>query len=136
MFMDLQAQMGLTYLFIAHDLLVVRHICDRIAVMYLGKIVESAEADELYHNPMHPYTQSLISAVPLPDPEMARTKQRVVLSGDVPSPLNAPPGCPFCTRCPYATDICREKMPEMVETAPGHFTACHHVDNANEKRVL
>ncbi len=136
MFMDLQAQMGLTYLFIAHDLLVVRHICDRIAVMYLGKIVESGEADELYQNPMHPYTQSLISAVPLPDPEKARTKQRVMLSGDVPSPLNAPPGCPFCTRCPYATDICREKMPEMVETAPGHFTACHHVDDANEKRVL
>ena len=136
MFMDLQDQMGLTYLFIAHDLLVVRHICDRIAVMYLGKIVESGEADELYRNPMHPYTQSLISAVPLPDPEMARAKQRVMLSGDVPSPLNAPPGCPFCTRCPYATDICREKMPEMVETASGHFTACHHVDNANEKRVL
>ena len=136
MFMDLQDQMGLTYLFIAHDLLVVRHICDRIAVMYLGKIVESGGADELYRNPMHPYTQSLISAVPLPDPEQARTKQRVMLSGDVPSPLNAPPGCPFCTRCPYATDICREKMPEMVETAPGHFTACHHVDHANEKRVL
>ena len=136
MFMDLQDQMGLTYLFIAHDLLVVRHICDRIAVMYLGKIVESGEADELYRNPMHPYTQSLISAVPLPDPEMARAKQRGMLSGEVPSPLNAPPGCPFCTRCPYATDICREKMPEMVETAPGHFTACHHVDNANEKRVL
>ena len=136
MFMDLQDQMGLTYLFIAHDLLVVRHICDRIAVMYLGKIVESGEADELYRNPMHPYTQSLISAVPLPNPEMARAKQRVMLSGDVPSPLNAPPGCPFCTRCPYATDICREIMPEMVETASGHFTACHHVDNANEKRVL
>ena len=131
MFADLQAQMGLTYLFIAHDLLVVRHICDRIAVMYLGKMVEIAEADELYHHPMHPYTQSLISAVPLPDPKMARKRQRVMLSGDVPSPLNAPPGCPFCTRCPYATEICREKMPEMVEVDPGHFTACHHVDKAN-----
>ena len=131
MFADLQAQMGLTYLFIAHDLLVVRHICDRIAVMYLGKMVEIAEADELYHHPMHPYTQSLISAVPLPDPKMARERQRVMLSGDVPSPLNAPPGCPFCTRCPYATEICREKMPEMVEVDPGHFTACHHVDKAN-----
>ena len=131
MFADLQEQMGLTYLFIAHDLLVVRHICDRIAVMYLGKIVESAESDELYHNPMHPYTKSLISAVPLPDPKLAREKRRVMLSGDVPSPLNAPPGCPFCTRCPYATDICREKMPEMTEVSSGHFTACHHVDQAN-----
>ena len=131
MFADLQEQMGLTYLFIAHDLLVVRHICDRIAVMYLGKIVESAESDELYHNPMHPYTKSLISAVPLPDPKLAREKRRVMLFGDVPSPLNAPPGCPFCTRCPYATDICREKMPEMTEVSSGHFTACHHVDQAN-----
>ena len=131
MFADLQEQMGLTYLFIAHDLLVVRHICDRIAVMYLGKIVESAESDELYHNPMHPYTKSLISAVPLPDPRSAREKRRVILSGDVPSPLNAPPGCPFCARCPYATDICREKMPEMAEVSSGHFTACHHVDQAN-----
>lgn len=131
MFEELQEQMGLTYLFIAHDLLVVRHICDRIAVMYLGKIVESAESDELYHNPMHPYTKSLISVVPLPDPKMARQKQRMMLSGDVPSPLNAPPGCPFCTRCPYATDICREKMPEMTEVSSGHFTACHHVDKAN-----
>ena len=131
MFTDLQEQMGLTYLFIAHDLLVVRHICDRIAVMYLGKIVESGEADELYKNPMHPYTKSLISAVPLPDPKMARQKRRLMLKGDVPSPLNAPPGCPFCTRCPYATDICREKMPEMAEVSSGHFTACHHVDHAN-----
>jgi len=131
MFSDLQTQMGLTYLFIAHDLLVVRHICDRIAVMYLGKIVESAESNELYHNPMHPYTKSLISAVPLPDPKLARTKQRVMLQGDVPSPLNSPPGCPFCTRCPYATEICREKMPEMTEVSSGHFTACHHVDQAN-----
>ena len=131
MFADLQEQLGLTYLFIAHDLLVVRHICDRIAVMYLGKIVESGASDDIYHNPMHPYTKSLISAVPLPDPKAARTRQRMMLSGDVPSPLDAPPGCPFCTRCPYATHICREKMPEMVEVASGHFTACHHVDKAN-----
>lgn len=131
MFADLQQQMGLTYLFIAHDLLVVRHICDRIAVMYLGKIVEIADADDLYHHPMHPYSQCLISAVPLPDPKMAKENKRIVLSGDVPSPLNAPPGCPFCTRCPYATDICREKMPEYTEVEHGHWTACHHVDKAN-----
>lgn len=131
MFADLQEQLGLTYLFIAHDLLVVRHICDRIAVMYLGKIVESGVSEEIYHNPMHPYTKSLISAVPLPDPKAARSRQRVMLGGDVPSPLDAPPGCPFCNRCPYATDICREKMPEMVEVAFGHFTACHHIDKAN-----
>lgn len=131
MFADLQEQLGLTYLFIAHDLLVVRHICDRIAVMYLGKIVESGVSEEIYHNPMHPYTKSLISAVPLPDPKAARSRQRVMLGGDVPSPLDAPPGCPFCNRCPYATDICREKMPEMVEVASGHFTACHHIDKAN-----
>lgn len=131
MFSELQEQLGLTYLFIAHDLLVVRHICDRIAVMYLGKIVEIADADDLYHRPMHPYSQCLISAVPLPDPKKARQNKRIVLSGDVPSPLNAPPGCPFCTRCPYATEICREKMPELTEVEVGHFTACHHVDKAN-----
>ncbi len=131
MFADLQAQMGLTCLFIAHDLLVVRHICDRIAVMYLGKLVELADADELYHRPLHPYTKCLISAVPLPDPRAARESRRIVLSGDVPSPLNVPPGCPFCTRCPYATEVCREVMPELTEVAPGHFTACHHIDQAN-----
>lgn len=131
MFSDLQEQMGLTYLFIAHDLLVVRHICDRIAVMYLGKIVEIADADTLYHHPLHPYSKCLISAVPLPDPKKAKENKRIVLSGDVPSPLNAPPGCPFCTRCPYATDICREKMPALTEVETGHLTACHHVTKAN-----
>lgn len=131
MFSELQEQLGLTYLFIAHDLLVVRHICDRIAVMYLGKIVEIADADDLYHHPMHPYSQCLISAVPLPDPKLARQNKRIVLSGDVPSPLNAPSGCPFCTRCPYATEICREKMPELSQVETGHFTACHHIEKAN-----
>ncbi len=131
MFRQLQQELGLTYLFIAHDLLVVRHISDRIAVMYLGKIVEIADADGIYHRPMHPYSQCLISAVPQPDPKLARENRRIVLSGDIPSPLNAPPGCPFCTRCPYATSICPEKMPELTEVAPGHLVACHHVDRAN-----
>lgn len=134
MFRSLQKELGLTYLFIAHDLLVVRHISDRIAVMYLGKLMELADADEIYHRPMHPYTQCLISAVPLPDPRAAKENRRIVLTGDIPSPLNAPPGCPFCTRCPYATHICREKMPEFYQVSEGHFVACHHVDRANETR--
>lgn len=131
MFEGLQEQLGLTYLFIAHDLLVVRHISDRIAVMYLGKIVEIGEAKEVYRNPLHPYSQCLMGAVPLPDPILARRNRPVLLKGDIPSPLNAPPGCPFCTRCPYATDICREKMPELVEEGSQHYVACHHVDRAN-----
>ena len=131
MFDELQDQMGLTYLFIAHDLLVVRHISDRIAVMYLGKMVELADAKEIYDRPLHPYTKSLMSAVPLPDPKKARENKRIVLSGDIPSPLNAPSGCPFRTRCPYATAECSEAMPEFKEAASGHFVACHHVDKIN-----
>ncbi len=131
MFQALQQQLGLTYLFIAHDLLIVRHISDRIAVMYLGKLVELGNADDLYRRPMHPYSQCLLSAVPLPDPKKARQSRRITLSGDIPSPLNAPAGCPFCTRCPYATDICREKMPELTEVEANHLAACHHVDRAN-----
>ena len=131
MFDELQEQMDLTYLFIAHDLLVVRHISDRIAVMYLGKMVELADAKEIYDHPLHPYTKSLMSAVPLPDPKKARENKRIVLSGDIPSPLNAPSGCPFRTRCPHATDACAEAMPEFKEVAAGHFVACHHVDKIN-----
>ena len=131
MFDELQEQMGLTYLFIAHDLLVVRHISDRIAVMYLGKMVELADAKEIYDHPLHPYTKSLMSSVPLPDPKKARENQRIVLHGDIPSPLNAPSGCPFRTRCPHATAACSESMPEFREIASGHFVACHHVESIN-----
>ena len=131
MFDDLQKEMNLTYLFIAHDLLVVRHISDRIAVMYLGKLVELADAKEIYDHPLHPYSKSLMSAVPVPDPQIARANQRVVLSGDIPSPLNAPSGCPFRTRCPYACDACAETMPELKELSPGHFVACHRAEEIN-----
>ena len=127
MFDELQDQMGLTYLFIAHDLLVVRHISDRIAVMYLGKMVELADANEIYDHPLHPYTKCLMSAVPLPDPQKARENHRIVLSGDIPSPLNAPSGCPFRTRCPYAKEECGASMPEFKEVQPGHFVACHRL---------
>ena len=127
MFDELQDEMGLTYLFIAHDILVVRHISDRIAVMYLGKMVELADAQEIYEHPLHPYTQSLMSAVPQPDPKVARANKRIVLSGDIPSPLNAPSGCPFRTRCPRATAACAEAMPEFKEVAPGHFAACDKI---------
>ena len=131
MFDDLQEKLGLTYLFIAHDLLVVRHISDRIAVMYLGKMVELAEANEIYNHPLHPYSQSLLSAVPVPDPKIARANQRIALTGDIPSPLNAPSGCPFRTRCRYATDACAQSMPPFEEVAPGHFVACHRVKEIN-----
>lgn len=131
MFDELQDKLGLTYLFIAHDLLVVRHISDRIAVMYLGKMVELADADEIYNRPLHPYSKSLLSAVPVPDPKVVRANKRIVLSGDIPSPLNAPSGCPFRTRCAYATDKCAEVMPEFKEVSKGHFVACHHIDEIN-----
>ncbi|MBR4542611.1 MAG: dipeptide ABC transporter ATP-binding protein [Lachnospiraceae bacterium] len=128
MFDELQEKLGLTYLFIAHDLLVVRHISDRIAVMYLGRMVELADAEEIYDHPLHPYSRSLISAVPVPDPKIARENKRIVLSGDIPSPLNAPSGCPFRTRCPHACDKCAESMPELKDMGGGHFVACHLVE--------
>ena len=131
MFQELQEKLGLTYLFIAHDLLVVRHISDRIAVMYLGKMVELADADEIYDHPLHPYSKSLLSSVPVPDPETARNNKRIILEGDIPSPLNAPSGCPFRTRCRYATDVCAQSMPEFKEVKPGHFCACHNLENVD-----
>ena len=131
MFAELQEKFGLTYLFIAHDLLVVRHISDRIAVMYLGKMVELADANEIYDHPLHPYSKSLLSAVPVPDPKIARANQRIVLSGDIPSPLSARSGCPFRTRCPYACDKCAESMPDFQEVSAGHFVACHRVGEIN-----
>ncbi|MBQ9742403.1 MAG: dipeptide ABC transporter ATP-binding protein [Ruminococcus sp.] len=124
MFEDLQEKLGLTYLFIAHDLLVVKHISDRIAVMYLGHIVEMGPANEIYNHPTHPYSISLLSAVPIPDPDYAKNHKRIVLEGDVPSPLNMPSGCPFRTRCPRATEKCAEEMPPLTEVAPEHFAAC------------
>ncbi len=124
MFEELQEKLGVAYLFIAHDLLVVHHISDRIAVMYLGKMMEIAEADELNNNPIHPYTLSLLSAVPIPDPETARKSKRIVLEGDVPSPLNMPSGCPFRTRCRYATEQCAAEMPPLTDRGDGHFVAC------------
>ena len=131
MFDELQDTLGLTYLFIAHDLLVVRHISDRIAVMYLGKMVELADAKEIYEHPLHPYSKALISAVPMPDPNVARNNKRIVLNGDIPSPLNAPSGCPFRTRCMYAKPECADAMPDLKEVSPGHFTACHRTAEIN-----
>ena len=126
---DLQENLGLTYLFIAHDISVVRHISNRIGVMYLGCMVEMAESYELCSHPIHPYTQTLISAVPLPDPEKNKTRQRILLEGDIPSPINPPSGCRFHTRCPYATEKCSQAMPEFKEYSPGHYAACHMLDN-------
>ncbi len=128
MFEDLQKKLGLTYLFIAHDLLVVKHISTRIAVMYLGKLIEIGPANEIYHNPVHPYTISLLSAVPVPDPKIARANQRVKLEGDVPSPLHMPSGCPFRTRCPRATEKCAIEMPQLKEIRPDHFVACYAIE--------
>ena len=131
-FKKLQKELNLTYLFIAHDLLIVKHISDRIAVMYLGHMVELGEADDVYNNPLHPYSKSLLSAVPLPDPKAARASKRIILEGDIPSPLNAPSGCPFRTRCRYCGEECSKSMPEFKEVVPGRFVACHKVKEIND----
>lgn len=122
---DLQNELGLTYLFIAHDLSMVKHISDRIGVMYLGKLVELADADELYNNPNHPYAQALLSAIPIPDPDVAKANKRIILQGDVPSPLNPPSGCRFRTRCRYAMDVCSKVEPQLIDIGGGHMSACH-----------
>ena len=124
---DMQEELGLTYLFIAHDLSVVRHISNRIGVMYLGCVVELSTSYELNKNPIHPYTKTLISAVPVPDPQLSRSRQRIVLEGDIPSPMNPPSGCRFHTRCPMAKPQCKESMPQLREVAEGHWVACHLV---------
>ena len=131
MFEDLQEELGLTYLFIAHDLSIVNHISSRIGVMYLGHLVELADSDTITFHSLHPYTKSLISAVPIADPKVARASHRIILSGDVPSPVNPPSGCPFRTRCPYADGLCAEKKPEFKEVESGHYAACHHLDRVN-----
>ena len=123
---ELQDEFGLSYLFVAHDLGVVRHVSDRVAVMYLGKVVETSASDALYRNPLHPYTNALLSAVPIPDPRRNSERERITLEGDVPSPIDPPPGCRFHTRCASATDVCRTEEPALAELSAGHFAACHH----------
>ena len=134
LFEDLQKELNLTYLFIAHDLSMVRHISDRVAVMYLGIIVELADRNEIYANPVHPYTKALLSAIPVADPEFYETRKRIVLEGDVPSPVNPPSGCRFRTRCPIAEDFCAQSRPEFKEIAPGHFVECFKWDHPDNQR--
>jgi oligopeptide transport system ATP-binding protein len=129
---DLQDEFGLSYLFVAHDLGVVRHVSDRVSVMYLGKVVESAGAADLYQQPLHPYSNALLSAVPIPDPKLNAQRERLVLEGDVPSPIDPPSGCRFHTRCPWMTDVCRDVEPELGELQPAHVAACHHPRNMDE----
>lgn len=123
----LQEEFGLTYLFIAHDLSMVKHISDRVGVMYLGNMVELASSEDLYAEPLHPYTQALLSAIPVPDPEVERTKERINIEGEIPSPINPKPGCRFATRCRFVKDICKQQTPELIEVKKDHFVACHLV---------
>ena len=131
MLMDLQDQLGMAYLFIAHDLAVVRHISKVVVVMYLGHVMEINTAADLYKNPLHPYTQALLSAIPVPDPKTSRAKKRQILQGDVPSPINPPPGCVFSTRCPYATEACRASLPKIENVDAQHVVACHRYREIN-----
>jgi oligopeptide/dipeptide ABC transporter ATP-binding protein len=126
--MKLQRELNLTYMFIGHDLSVVRHISDNVMVLYLGNVMELTNAKELYVNPLHPYTKALISAAPIPDPVVDRKRERILLKGEIPSPINPPAGCKFCTRCPYATDQCHRERPELRDVGDRHFVACHYVD--------
>lgn len=126
---QLQKKRNLTYLFIAHDLSMVKHISDRVGVMYLGSMVELADSSELFENPMHPYTQALISAIPVPDPDLEMSRSRIVLEGTIPSPINLADNCHFCSRCPKAMDICRKQVPKMTELKPGHWVACHFIQS-------